>query len=251
MKVTVCELPDNRNAFVSAWKDLVAYVQEQQSDLLLLPELPFVRWFARTPEFDGQIWQQAQAEHDAMMDQLLSLAPATVLGTRLVTEEGHHFNRAFTWTETEGYQGIHDKYYFPNEEDFYERNWFDRNQRDFSLAHVQDMQIGFLICTEVMFNEWARYYGRQGANIIAVPRASSLNIERWMVAIRMAAIASGAFVLSSNRVDEHLFAGHGVIIDPDGDVLATTSRQTPFVTRNIDLATSAQAKLLYPRDVLE
>ena len=251
MKVTVCELPDNRHEFESAWKGLLAYVQEQQSELVLLPELPFVAWFVRTPQFDAQIWQRAQAEHDAMMKQISALAPATVLGTNLVTEKDQHFNRAFTWTEAQGYQGIHDKYYFPNEEDFYERNWFDRNQRDFSLAHVQDLAIGFLICTEVMFNEWARYYGRQGANIIAVPRASSLNIERWMVAIRMAAIASGAFVLSSNRVDENLFAGHGVIIDPDGEVLATTSRQTPFATVDIDLASSTAAKKVYPRDVLE
>lgn len=250
MKVTVCELPDDRKAFALVWEALIAYVKKQQSDLVLLPELPFTAWFARTPHFDAEVWQRAQQEHDQMMHSLSALAPAAVVGTHLLIEEERRLNRGFVWTPAEGYKGVHDKYYLPNEEDFYERCWFDRNQRDFTLAHVEELAIGFLICTEVMFTEWARYYGKQGANIIAVPRAS-LNHDRWIVALRMAAVVSGAFVISSNRVDEHAFAGCGMIIGPNGEVLASTSRQTPFATAEIDLRESSQAKNTYPRDVLE
>jgi predicted amidohydrolase len=250
MRVTVCELPDERQAFEAAWQEFVVYVRKQQSDLVLLPEMPFSSWFARTPQFDAGIWQRALEEHDVMMNRLFELVPAVVLGTRPLTDEQRHLNRGFFWTPGEGYQGVHDKYYFPNEENFYEGCWFDRNQRAFTFARIQDMAIGFLICTEVMFNEWARYYGKQGANIIAVPRASGPG-ERWMVAPRLAAIVSGAFVISSNRVDDHLFAGRGLVISPDGDVLAETSRREPFATVEIDLEESTQAKKTYPRDVLE
>lgn len=250
MRVTVCELPDERAAFATAWEELVHYVREQRSDIVVLPEFPFSAWFARTPHFDEQVWQRVLHEHDVMMERLSELAPALVLATWPVFEDGRHLNRAFLWTAGEGYRGVHDKYYFPNEEDFYERNWFDRSPRDFSLAHVRDVSLGFLLCTEVMFNEWARYYGRQGAQLIAVPRASVVH-ERWEVAIRMAAIVSGSFVLSSNRVDEHLFGGKGYIVNPDGIVLAATSRQQPFVSADIDLAESERAKKTYPRDVLE
>jgi N-carbamoylputrescine amidase len=250
MKVTVCELPDDRQAFVPAWEALIAYVREQQSELVLLPELPFTAWFVRTPQFDAEIWRKAKAEHDLMMNALSALAPATVLGTHLQVEGERHLNRGFVWTAAEGYKGVHDKYYFPDEEDFYERQWFDRNQRDFTLAHVEDLAIGFLICTEVMFNEWARSYGRQGANIIAVPRASSSH-ERWELAPRMAAVVAGAFVISSNRVDENTFAGRGLIVGPNGEMLASTSRQAPFATVDINLRESHQAKKTYPRDVPE
>ena len=250
MRVTICELPDHRKAFESAWEELVIFVKQQQSDLVLLPELPFSAWFARTPRFDAQIWQRAQREHDVMMERLSQFSPAIVLGTHPVIEQERHLNRGFSWTPTEGYKGVHDKYYLPDEEDFYECDWFERSQRDFTLAHIQDLALGFLICTEVMFTEWARFYGKQGANIIAVPRASVDN-ERWVVATRMAAIASGAFVISSNRVDEHLFGGRGLAIGPDGEVLASTSRHVPFVTVAINLTESVLAKKTYPRNVRE
>jgi hypothetical protein len=53
MRVTVCELPDDRKAFESAWQELTAYVSKQQSDLVLLPELPFAPWIAGTPSLGG------------------------------------------------------------------------------------------------------------------------------------------------------------------------------------------------------
>src|SRR5215469_9583300 len=106
MKVTVCELPDDRRAFESVWEELVIFVGRQQSDLVLLPELPFSSWFARTPLFDAQVWRRAQEEHDVMMNGLSRLAPAIVLGTRLVIEEERHFNRGFLWRPVEGYKGV-------------------------------------------------------------------------------------------------------------------------------------------------
>ncbi len=41
------------------------------------------------------------------------------------------------------------------------------------------------------------------------------------------------------------------LIDPDGEVLATTSDARPFVTMDIDLSKAYDAKKTYPRDVKE
>jgi predicted amidohydrolase len=250
MRVTVCEMPDDRKNFETAWEELIAHVRRQQSDLVLLPELPFSPWIATTPQFDVQVWQRAQQAHEVMMQRLRELPVSVVLGTHPVSEGAFRLNRGFYWTPTDGSQGVHDKYYLPNEEGFYERCWFARGPRDFTLARVQDIALGFLICSEVMFNEWARSYGRQGANLIAVPRATGSH-ERWVVAPRMAAIASGAFVISSNRAQDQVFGGRGLVVGPDGDVLASTARQAPFATVEIDLAESTRAKQTYPRDLLE
>ena len=250
MRVTVCELPDDRQVFEPAWQELTASVRKEQSDLVLLPELPFAPWIATTPQFDAQIWQRAEQAHAGMMPRLGELSASVVLGTHPVLEGGLRLNRAFYWTPAEGAQGVHDKYYLPNEAGFYERCWFDRGRREFTLARAQEVALGFLICSELMFPEWAREYGRQGAALIAVPRATGEH-ERWVVAARMAAIVSGAFVLSSNRAHDHVFGGRGLVVGPDGDVLASTSRQAPFATVEIDLAESTRARHTYPRDLLD
>lgn len=66
----------------------------------------------------------------------------------------------------------------------------------------------------------------------------------------VAAVRSGAFSLSSNRVDATgACGGRGWIIDPAGEVLAVTTAAEPFATRDIDLAKAAKAKDSYPRYV--
>jgi N-carbamoylputrescine amidase len=72
------------------------------------------------------------------------------------------------------YHPIRSKYYLPNERGFYEAVWFNRGRKDFRVFEWNDIRIGILICSEIFFNEWARYYGRLDAHIIAVPRATTV-----------------------------------------------------------------------------
>ena len=66
-----------------------------------------------------------------------------------------------------------------------------------------------------------------------------------------AAVVSGAFSLSSNRValdgNPPELGGRGWIIDPDGRVLGTTTQAQPFITRDIDLENAEKSKNTYPR----
>ncbi len=71
-----------------------------------------------------------------------------------------------------------------------------------------------------------------------------------MAAGVVAAVRSGAYCLSSNRIDPTgATGGAGWIISPDGKILATTSRETPFATLEIDLAAPTAARGTYPRYV--
>jgi hypothetical protein len=63
-------------------------------------------------------------------------------------------------------------------------------------------------------------------------------------------VRSGAFSLSSNRVDPTgACGGVGWIIDPAGCILALTTPEAPFATMDIDLSAVAAAKNQYPRYV--
>ena len=42
MKVTVCEVPDNWTESDHQWQSLLNHLQDEESDLILLPEMPFL-----------------------------------------------------------------------------------------------------------------------------------------------------------------------------------------------------------------
>jgi N-carbamoylputrescine amidase len=252
MKVTVCELTDNAEGFARDWERLVAHVQAHQSDLVLLPEMPFCPWFAWRPDFEMSIWQDAVAAHDRWQERLAELDPAIVLGTRPVNRAAQRLNEAFRWMRTDGYQVAHHKYYLPNEPGFWEANWYSRGDGSFTPVQSGDALVGFEICTELWAFERARAYGKAGVHLIATPRATPrTSLERWLVGGRATAVTAGAFSLSSNHVasaaDPVHLGGQGWIVDPEGEILGVTSREQPFVTVEIDLGLAEQAKHTYPR----
>jgi predicted amidohydrolase len=256
VKVTVCGLPDEPDAFEPVWAGLCHHIQEHGSDLVVLPELAGSRWFPALPEFEERVWREALRAEDGLMGRLPELGARIVVGSRAAEDGGKRYNRGYTWTAGRGMQGIHLKYYMPEEEGFHETRWFDRPLPEFQVADVDGARIGLLICTDVFFNERAREYKRQGATIVAIPRTGS-DLPLWPVAIQMAAVASGAFALSSNRVTvypertEHPYGGPGMIVSPDGEVLASTSKDEAYVTVDVNVDDAVKAKETYPRYVSE
>jgi N-carbamoylputrescine amidase len=248
MKVTVCELPDDDKEFKKFWDKLVEHVEDEKSELVVLPEMPAYQWFPKLPNFEESIWQQAIKAHNDFIENLK--LSTTVISTRPIQKGRYRLNQAFFW-ENERYHPIRTKYYLPEEEGFYEATWFHRGEKDFSVVRINHILVGVLICSELMFNEWARLYGRQKAHIIAVPRATTKStIDKWLIASQMAAIVSGAYVLSSNRVGG-IFGGKGWIISPEGEIIAVTSEDSPFITVDIDLKEAELAKQGYPRYIPE
>ncbi len=252
MKVTVCELNDNPKAFAKDWEQLVAHIRAEKSDLVLLPEMAFYPWFAWRQEFDKKIWEAAVSAHDEWEKRLRELQPAVVLGSRPVNSKNKRLNEGFLWDSAYGYSAFHTKYYLPNEGGFWEASWYDQGNGDFIPIQSGEALVGFVICSDIWFFEHSRTYGRMGVHLIACPRATPKStLEKWLVAGRAAAVVSGAFCLSSNRVSREEkgsdLGGQGWIIGPDGDVLGLTSSRQPFLTMEIDLSLADKAKRTYPR----
>jgi N-carbamoylputrescine amidase len=84
--------------------------------------------------------------------------------------------------------------------------------------------------------------------MILSPRATeAASTARWLSVGVVAAVRSGAFSLSSNRVDPTgACGGVGWIIDPIGNILAQTTPEAPFATVEIDLSAPAAARDGYP-----
>lgn len=261
MIVTVCQLHVGRAAGpVENWPALVAHVRAHQSDLVLLPEMPFYPWPFGRRRFDPSIWKASEAAHESWLARLGELAPAVVATSRPVSRSGERYNEGFLWSVAGGYTPVHDKYYLPDEDGFWEGSWYRRGNGQFEAMPLpRDESVpaaGFLICTELWFLERARAYGRAGAELLLVPRATEhRTVDKWLSAGRVAAMVAGSFALSSNHYGDpdqpFALGGQGWVIDPEGEVLALTTPARPFASVEIDLGLAAAARTTYPRYVQE
>lgn len=142
--MTVCELRDEPEALAEDWRHLVAHVAEEQSDLVILPEMGFAPWFAASPIFDAATWQAAVVAHDAWLARLGELAPAVVLASRPVDSSAGRRDEGFVWSPAEGCRPARQKDYLPDEEGYWEARWYERGDGDFSLVQAGPASLGLL-----------------------------------------------------------------------------------------------------------
>lgn len=253
MKLSVCQLPDGLSLDHPAWADLLRRIEIDRPGIAVLNEMPFGNWIADGETFDPALAKASVQDHERALPVLMNMA-TPVLSSRPVPGPQKLSNEAFLIADGR-YQPIHHKHFFPQEPGFFEDAWFAPQLSGFNVVEHRGLKIGVLLCTELMFNEWARHYRRQGAQVIVVPRASGAS-QKWYTAAAMAAIVSGCYVLSSNRAPaekdhDSNFAGRGFAYSPAGELLAETSPSTPLVSVEIDIATVAEAQRSYPCYVRE
>lgn len=250
MKVTVCDFPDEMDRKESAWSELVAYLTETPSDVVVLPEMPFCYWVFDGNRVDPSQWSAAVHAHQDMIARMAELPAKMVLSSRPIDRHGRRLNEAFVWSENKGYQAVRAKWYLPDAPDGRETVWFEQGDRHFTPISLEGMSVGFQLCSEMIYVEHAREIGLEGAHLIAQPRATGGH-ARWRTAAAMSAVTSGCFVASANRrsYDRDWFSGGSWIISPNMDCLAETTDCLPFATAVIDLKQAECAKEEYPCDM--
>jgi N-carbamoylputrescine amidase len=251
MRVTVCELPHEPEALTDAWSALCDHTMRHASELVLLPEFAMVEPVWQDETFDAARWTVAQSLSESWLHRLPELHAAPVVGTRPVTIDGRPFNQGFLWSPSV-LTPLRRKFYLPDEPGNWEARWFDRGDSDFPDYHAGACSFALNICTELWALETYAAYAARGVQMILSPRATAAaTTAKWISVGVVAAVRSGAFSLSSNRVDPTgACGGVGWIIDPYGTILARTTRDEPFATVEIDLCASSAARNDYPGYVL-
>lgn len=251
MRVTVCELPYEGDALDAAWARLRAHVAAEASELVLLPELAFAPPVWLTERFDARVWADAEARHARWEGRLPELGARWVVGTSPVTERGAHYNEAFLWSAATGRLALRRKHFLPDEPEGWEARWFDRGDAAFPRYDAGPLAFGVNICTELWALESFAEYRRLGIGAVTSPRATAAaTTEKWIALGTVAAVASGAYCLSSNRVHaDGSCGGVGWAIDPDGALLARTSPAEPARTVTLDPSRVEAAARTYPRYV--
>jgi N-carbamoylputrescine amidase len=249
LRIAFVEWPEGLSASDAQWGELKDSVAAARPDILVTNELPFGRWIAEGPVFLEDEAHPSIRAHEQGLAGLIDLGLRAVISSRPVWNGKRLANEAFV-LENGVVRPLHRKQYFPNEPGWFESEWYAGDGSGFDVAEVLGIKIGALLCTEAMFNERARAYGRQKASLIVIPRASGMDDESWKIAGAMASLVSGAYVVSSNRVGRSVggtrFGGGGFAYAPHGRLLAVTSPANPLQTVELDLEMIASAQRDYP-----
>jgi N-carbamoylputrescine amidase len=258
MKLGFVQWPEGLSARGSAWEEISASVRKAAPDVLVTNEMPFGAWIARLAAYDQAIAAESVAAHDAGLEALKALPVPLIISSRPVFCEDRLANEAFALSQGT-YRFLHQKHYFPAEGGWFETTWYRTGKRGFEVAEYDvggtSLRVGAMICTELMFNERARAYGKAGAELIVAPRASGRNPASWRTAAAMAALVSGCYVVSSNRVGPSdggpVFGGTGFAYGPGATALGETTPDQALTVVEIDPALSRKQKSEYPCYVTE
>jgi N-carbamoylputrescine amidase len=254
MKIAFVQWPDGLEPAGTAWDSIRRTVDAAGADLLVTNEMPFGEWFSRSAAFDAERAKRSVDLHERALDALSRLQVSAVISSRPVAAQGRLANEAFVLESTR-YRAIHHKQYFPHETGFFEDVWFHGDQPGFDCVEIGAARVGVLLCTELFFNEHARRYGRMNADLIVAPRSTGTSTHRWQIAGAMAAIVSGAYLVTSNRqgrtAQGQEFGGMGFAMSPDGVLVAQTTEAATLETITIDLSETRMRKSKYPCYVKE
>ncbi|KON89325.1 hydrolase [Sporosarcina globispora] len=107
-----------------------------------------------------------------------------------------------------------------------------------------------MICYDIRFPEWVRTHTADGAEAIFVVAEWPLaRLEHWRALLIARAIENQCYVIACNRAGsdpENVFAGHSMIIDPWGEVLAEGSETEEILLAEIDLDKVKEVRSMIP-----
>jgi N-carbamoylputrescine amidase len=239
MKVTVCQLPRGSGIEASVWNALAEHVQAEQTDLLLLPQIPFFSVLTRGSRFDQSTWNAALDAHDEWETRLHALQGVTIMGTRPIDFGNERYEEGFVWSVADGFRSVHVKAQLQDDPGATEKAWYREGEPQYIPVRAGAASCGFLMGSELWVLEAVENYRHQQIDLLVTPRGQATrhaSFEDWLAAGRNAARIAGAFQLASaaTEASEGEMDG-GWIIDPDGELLAATDFNHPFKSAQLEL----------------
>lgn len=156
-------------------------------------------------------------------------------------------------SEETGYRPAHYKCFLPNEEDFWEAEWYSHGDGSFTPVQCGAARVGFQISPSC--GRWTRPEPTASRASTSLQLRGPLHIPPCRNGSSAARQRPSVRALSrfhritSARPDPVHLGGQGWIVSPDGELLAITSREQPIASADLDLTAAERAKTTYPRYV--
>ena len=209
--------------------------QAPPSDLILLPELwpcgyfSFHRYLSDSEPVDGPTVSALRNKASAMGVHIL-------MGSLVLREDDNLFNAALLLGPDGGimaqYRKIH-LFGYQSEE----RKLLKAGEKPV-VVDLPWGKAGITTCYDLRFPELYRMMVDQGASFFLVPSAWPLaRLDAWRLFNRARAHENLSYLFSCNCAgigEGKAFAGHSMIVDPGGEVLAEGGEEACYVSVEID-----------------
>ncbi|GLB60435.1 carbon-nitrogen family hydrolase [Cytobacillus sp. NCCP-133] len=115
---------------------------------------------------------------------------------------------------------------------------------------LENRRFAGMICYDIRFPEWIRAHTSKGAEALFVVAEWPLaRLSHWRTLLIARAIENQCYIIACNRAGsdpENIFAGHSMIIDPWGEVVAEGSENEEIVRGEIDLDKVKEVRKMIP-----
>ncbi len=259
MKISLIQMntQENKSANLAQAEQLIdRAVAEDRPDLVLLPEmftllsenLEAKRALAETlPAPDGTT-NAAPGEAYALLQNLAARHRIHVHGGSLLERGGDKFFNTSVAFDRDGrevarYRKIHLFDVVTPDGKVYAESANVGRGSEIVTYQLEGHTVGCSICYDVRFPELYQALAKQGAEIIVVPSAFTLQTgkDHWEPLLRARAIETETYVLAAAQTGSYANGnrthyGHSLVADPWGHVIARAQDKVGFVTARLDFA---------------
>jgi len=213
----------------------LAALRPESPGIVVLPELWATGFaYSRLGEMVGHT--------TAVLDRLRKLAGRYniyLAGSLPETDQVHYYNTLYV-TGPEGVVGSYRKQHLfaPMGENGY----FSPGDR-YGTLDTPVGRIAALVCYDLRFPELVRNQAAEGAELLVISAQWPIaRKEHWRILIQARAIENQLFVIAANRCgtdqsgDRLTFAGHSMIVAPDGTILQEAGQEKASISRSIDMS---------------
>ena len=170
--------------------------------------------------------------------------------------DGKLANRSLLIDSNGDVQGRYDKMHLfdvnVGTEDVYRESDTYQGGDRLELVEMPWGHIGMTVCYDLRFPHLYRDYAKAGATMLTVPSAFTrpTGEAHWHVLLRARAIECAAYVFAPAQTGDHAGGrktyGHGLIVDPWGEVIVDQGEEPGIAYAEIDIAKSTQVRSRIP-----
>jgi omega-amidase len=223
---------------------LMNEAMKHHPDILVLPEL----W---TTGYDYKTIVQIKEEETSTPSFLRSFAKhhvVNIVGGSIVTKEQQKTrNTALIYSRSGELAVRYSKVHLFQR--LGEHLHFQAGEQN-SLFFMEGRKAAIFISYDIRFPEWMFLHTLQGAEIVfVVAQWPKTRLYHWRSLLISRAIENQCYIVACNRCgkdDKRAYAGHSLIINPWGEVVAEGSENEEVVTAEIDTATVKAVRKFIP-----